>query len=275
MKLEATKGASHAADAASAFVTAVQKHLAREAFQEIRGLSLNQVRQWAEKWCVDAPCILEIALDWCEGGWTEGSTISSYWSPAIPREWFETLNELNALPIDSTWLASGLENVMSDGERRTALGNLKSLSPSVPLIVKLTPDGQTQAVREGPGDRERKRYLLNELPAYRDHLLDQNCALAPIRADPLRESETSFLTRARDHFQARVRKGEQKGYTRVSPKSNLDQQIDWLIRFQLHRQSRRAIAAKDNKVREAVDRAIRELAALLDLRLRPTATDAE
>ena len=126
MKLEAAKGASHAANAAAAFIHAVQQHLPREAFEELRGLSLNQVRQWAEKWGVDAPCILEIARDWCEGGWNEGETVDAYCGPAIPREWFEQLNELNRLPVDAGWLETGLENIMSDGERRAELGELKS-----------------------------------------------------------------------------------------------------------------------------------------------------
>jgi hypothetical protein len=48
MNLEATKGASHAADAAAAFVDAVQRHLPRKALEEIRELSRDQVRQWAQ-----------------------------------------------------------------------------------------------------------------------------------------------------------------------------------------------------------------------------------
>jgi hypothetical protein len=227
---------------------------------------MNQVRQWAEKWEVDAPCILELALAWCEGGWTEGTTTASYRGPEIPTEWFEQLQKLNSLPVDARWLETGLENIMPDGERRAALGTLNK--PRADLPDDTRPEQwRAQRVRNERED-ERKRYLRDVLPDQRARLLDRDHALAPLGADPLRESELHFIERARIHFEARVRAGERLGFTVVNPKPKLDEHMDWLIRFQLDGKTRDAIANSSNVVRRAVDQAIHDLAVLLDLRLR-------
>jgi hypothetical protein len=202
--MELKKGSTHAAEVESAFVEAVQKHLPQRAFEELSHASREDIEAWAERWNVQAPCILDLAADFCEGGWSEGFGISSYSSPAIPNTWFDALHSWNALPVDSQWLESGLDHVM----------------------------------------------------------------LAPIGADPVRESEASFLERARVHFQARMNQAKALGFVSVSPKHKLADHMDWLIRYQLHGESRAAIAQNACVVQPAVDRAIRELAAFLNLRLR-------
>ena len=58
------------------------------------------------------------------------------------------------------------------------------------------------------------------------------------------------------------------GDVAVAPKPHLTEHMKWLVRFQLYGESRADIAKTANVVRQAVERAIRDLAAILGLALR-------
>jgi hypothetical protein len=251
MKLEGEKGANHYAAVTTAFIRDIQQHLPREAFEEISRLQSADIPQWADKWFVHAPCVLEYARSWCAGGWDPDWTSESRSGPSIPKRWFDELKRLNALSIDPS-ITHVLETFITDGERRARLGSLKSLPPNDPR-------------------RAAEPFLKKELPKRTSERLRQDVALKPIGADPFLESEQDFLKRARVHFQARVLRARDLGYSIVSVTPKLEDQMNWLIQYQLHGKRRELIAKESHVVRQAVDRAIRQLARVLDLRLRPSA----
>jgi hypothetical protein len=284
--LEAQKGSTHAAEAASAFVRAVQEHLPPEAFAELNALDRDAIEQWADRWHVHAPCILELAETWCSGGWGEGFTIDTCGGSSTPADWPARLRELNSRPTDVDGL--GRLRSLRGGDHRDLEALRNEVGPVQREIAQLTEaidagkldpqarerlhaaqarrDDLTKAIKKREGERH-----LEEL---REKELNVEEALAPISADPSRESEDRFVQRARTHFRARKDDAKRFGYVKVSVKPKLlNEHMDWLVRFQLHGESRAEIARSTNVVRQAVDRAIRDTAALLKLRLRKPIDD--
>jgi hypothetical protein len=164
-------------------------------------------------------------------------------------EWWAELRELNALPVATTFLEDVVASFASsciEEARAQVLDANGALGPE-------------------PRDPVAK--------AFRRRVYENKAVLAPIAADPVRESRENFLARARNHFDARAVRGKTLGYRKVSPKpSLLTTHLDWLVRFQLKGEAFAQIAAACGSVgtRQTVDAAVRSLARLLELTLRPT-----
>jgi hypothetical protein len=112
-----------------------------------------------------------------------------------------------------------------------------------------------------------------------EQLADDEDFLAPMIADPSHETREHFIQRAADHYDARalrVKRAESVGNfiavpARQSPE--LYQHVEWLLRFQVQKESY-AVIAKSSGLRgpdqaKTVGKAVRELAGLIDLSLRP------
>ena len=111
--------------------------------------------------------------------------------------------------------------------------------------------------------------------------LRQPRVLAPIGADPMRESLTQFRRRATNHWRARAEDvdtiAHQLGLTPKAAyaRAAQSQHIQWLVRYQVHRESFEAIAKEPRHAddvhasRHTVRLEVRRLAAQLELALRP------
>ena len=111
--------------------------------------------------------------------------------------------------------------------------------------------------------------------------LRQPRVLAPIGADPMRESLTQFRRRATNHWRARAEDvdtiAHQLGLTPKAAyaRAAQSQHIRWLVRYQVHRESFEAIAKQPRHAddvhasRHTVRLEVRRLAAQLELALRP------
>ena len=110
--------------------------------------------------------------------------------------------------------------------------------------------------------------------------LRQPRVLAPVGADPMRESLTQFLRRARNHWCARTVDvdtiAQQLGLTfkAAYARAAQSQHIRWLVRYQVHRESFETIGTqprhKDDvhASQHTVRLEVRRLAAQLELTLR-------
>ena len=109
----------------------------------------------------------------------------------------------------------------------------------------------------------------------------QSWKFPPIGASPMQESANEFLTRAREHYDLRARAWFQKlaseteraGVLQPSTGARrfreLQRHADWLARVQVGAMSPADVARQDIVTRVAVDRAVRTLASLIELPLRP------
>lgn len=95
-----------------------------------------------------------------------------------------------------------------------------------------------------------------------------------ISAMPMLESESQFLSRAREHYQIRAQHAlaaiAAKGTSTIKRPSlrELDQHAGWLARVQVGGETPAQIARGSRTTREAVDKAVRRLALLLGIGVR-------
>jgi hypothetical protein len=129
--------------------------------------------------------------------------------------------------------------------------------------------------RQGARDRFANEALVEFRKA---EMANDEEILAPVAADPLHESLTHFIQRARDHYRARRMRlavHSKRGGLPTTPARStpdLGRHVEWLLRFQLDGASPRAIAKASNlhglDQGKTVYQAIKKLAMLIDLPLR-------
>lgn len=249
----------HASRARQLYLAEITRQLPRDAFLELRRLAPEDAEGWARKWRIATPDIIGRARALASFGQQHPDAPDYFFEdfgdghigPTTSEEWAWHLARIDAFPPDPRRI-DVFADVMSDAERITALSKLKSLSP------------------EDPSRVERERYLRKELPAYRERLLDQDITLAPVAADPSQESLEQFLTRARNHWEARVLLLRRFGFTSVSTKPELTRDIEWVVRYHVLEESARKITDTSSTRVEpsAVTMAVRRTAKLIGLQLR-------
>jgi hypothetical protein len=252
--LEPAKNITHKTDARNEFVRAVFVFLPAAAFDQLAALRTAQkVREWAQRWRVNAPCVVkEATFRWAHAR-SRGMASLSGWhwvglDPRLLERWRGELRALNALPVDTT----GLENP----------------------IALFTSDWLT-AARAETFDTNGAVRPIEEMEtgslgtAYRDHVLENPSVLAPIAADPLRESQADFLSRARCHWDARVARADKRRCSRSSSRPALRDHVRWLALYQVRTESYAALARAADVDVQTVREAVRQVAALIPIRLRP------
>jgi hypothetical protein len=96
-------------------------------------------------------------------------------------------------------------------------------------------------------------------------------ALLPLSADPVHETSDQFLFRAREHWNARVSLGKKHGLRPAfggRKWREFDRDLERLLKFQIDRVTFTEIAERPS-AKPAVEKAVRRLARLLKLELRP------
>lgn len=296
--LEWAPGAVNAAAAGNEFVREAKRALPKEAIDELLALpSDDGVADWCSRWHVDAPRFHEEAqtlrlmaqhmgLDGAP--WVE----SERWIAApVPDDWLTELVRLNSLRPLETLLEDGVPAVASEREvvkQREKLDYLPVVITRTPrLYIEFTdrcesePDGVEgilAEIRARPGIAEeiarRKREFIEQgrelVRQSRAEALKSDKILAPIGADPLRESKEHFEARAQAHWAARVAHASALGHVPVSPRPALHQHLDWLVRYQVKGEGFSEIARTAGSVSspQAVALAVRSLAELIGLTLR-------
>jgi hypothetical protein len=264
---EAVRGDVHAAEAESLFVSLVNGVLPAEAFVELRGLlAAEEVEDWATKWRVNLPCVLRQARSFVAFAQLHPGSVDFledlgdiYIGPLATPAWSEHVNALDRLPVDQVWREDVLRNVLSETEAAKQLDALSDVPFTEDPTVTYHPN------------REHARFLREELALIREQRLDQESVLAPISADPFRESRESFLARASNHWKARVLHAQRFGLRHVSTRANLARDVGWLVRYHVLEQSLSEIAQGPPIVeKNAVDKAIRRVAPLVGFVLSPS-----
>ena len=245
MRLEHEKGSLHASHVRGAFLRAVRANLPEEAFAQLDSMPMQpeMVEGWAASHGINAPCVVEAFLHFCEGGWSKyGHFESDSWDgPKIPPEWSERVGDLNKRPIDP-WAWRG---VYADES----------------LLNKAWRGREVQGVR----------------PDVVSEAFDRH--LGPIATDPSRESWEDFQIRARFHWMARVQTAKTFGFRPAGKESewrNLDRDIRWLFRHRVNKErfdeiagSREGEYVEADSVKTAIDRLSR-IIGLKRKRGRPT-----
>lgn len=226
--------------AEAAFLKTASCELPSEAFQELFDPRHSDVAAWAKRWRVDAPCMLTYATELL-----------------VTVERRETGENLSARIVGGKLrFSSG-----ADGRpRRWAL--------EVARLDRLPPSYLRQGLSDRVTDSFVSEYRKTELS-------DDEDALAPVSADPAIESKERFLQRAEEHFAARANRMKRicawEGPVRLPP--SLLQHTEWLVRFQLRNETFLEIAAgvrwRTDDPKKVVEVAVRRLAALIELSLRP------
>ena len=256
-QLEARRGDSQAAAAEEAFLRAIQNPkygLPPEAFSQLRKLPQRGIPEWAKKWSVEAPCVLRAAERWRLA--RHRPRIRRYLRGAAPPpdHWSTEVVRLNNLPMDGR-CRDALFDLISETERRRRIAELKASS--------------RRTGEEDPTDRrvrlEAQRYLENGVRAKRDDLLAQDWVLAPLFADPLRESREAFLVRASHHWDGRASRARAFGYTPTLKRPQTEDHILWLLRHRLKGESTTRIAEAVDRSRQTVEEGIASVARLLRL----------
>jgi hypothetical protein len=248
---EPSKGVTHRTDAKNEFVRRVYSHLPARAIEEFSLLpSARAVGEWAKRWRVNAPCVVKDATSrWAQVRSRGGARLTGWhWEgadPSLVEKWRDELRALNALPVDTV----GLEN------------------PVALFTREWIRTGRAEAF-EASGVLTPKKEMKDAGLDYCDRVLANPSVRAPIAADPLRESLTDFLERARCHWDARAACASKRGFTATSPRPSLLQHADWLARYQVCGESYRAIARTARRDIQAVREAVSKTAALVSIRLR-------
>ena len=167
----------------------------------------------------------------------------TYVGPGTPEEWRSRYAELNNLTVDTVWLDDALD------------------SPIWPISDKPNhPTDEAQRIVEEA----------------RAKALQDDRVLAPIAANPLLESCDHFLKRARNHWTGRsaeldgVLEATGLATKAPSPRPGLWTHVRWVARYQVCGESFAEIALTPGERRspQTVEVRIREIAKMLDLRLR-------
>ena len=241
----------------------------------------------------------------------------SYRGPKVPSAWRKKLRELNALPIDTAWLDDVLESPIepiADGPDEQFRDRVQRLAASGPMGQKMADELAATLERHAGSVQGAAPQLQRDLERWRAGRLDDNTlgwvqvlaaivhnvdalqqtakkaraaalrqprVLAPVGADPMRESLTQFRRRATNHWHARTVDvdtiAHQLGLTPKAAyaRAAQSQHIRWLVRYQVHRESFEAIAKQPRHAddvhasRHTVRLEVRRLAAQLELALRP------
>ncbi len=241
MRLEHKKGSLHASHVRKAFLLAVRANLPEEVFAELDSMPKRpeMVEDWAASHGINAPCVVEEFLPFCEGGWSEfGHFDPSGWTgPEIPLVWSQRVGELNKRPIDPrAW-----RGIYSDEF----------------FLNKTWRGRKVQGVCQDAVSEAFDRHL------------------GPIATDPSRESWEDFQIRARFHWMARVQMAETFGFRPAGKESewpNLDRDIRWLFRRQVNKETFDEIA--DSRAGEYVEAAsvktaIDRLSRIIGLKRKP------
>jgi len=195
--------------------------LPAEAFRELHQVARADIPAWAEKWKINAPCVVRAAASIVDFVAVRGQAAAgiygfgiSYQRPAEPHEWREDRARLNRLRVQS----------LPSGDRATRV---------------LTAD---------PLER-----------------------LGPIATDPMRESLSDFIARARDHWNARaIRSNETLANDATPPKASqahasLALHASWLARYHVSGCSIAVLAEDAGRSEKAIQSAILSLARLIGL----------
>ena len=240
----------------------------------------------------------------------------SYRGPKVPSAWRKKMRELNALPIDTAWLDDVLESPIepiADGPDEQFHDRVQRLAASGPMGQKMADELAATLERHAGSVQGAAPQLQRDLERWRAGRLDDDTlgwvrvlaaivddvdarqqaaeearaaalrqprVLAPVGADPMRESLAQFQRRAKNHWHARTVDvdtiAQQLGLTfkAAYARAAQSQHIRWLVRYQVHRESYEAIGtqpchkddvhASPHTVRLEVSR----LAAQLELTLR-------
>ena len=164
----------------------------------------------------------------------------SYRGPKVPSAWRKKLRELNALPIDTAWLDDVLESPIepiADGPDEQFRDRVQRLAASGPMGQKMADELAATLERHAGSVQGAAPQLQRDLERWRQGHLDDDTlgwvkvlaaivddvdalpqaveearaaalrqprVLAPVGADPMRESLTQFLRRAKNHWDART-----------------------------------------------------------------------
>lgn len=235
----------NAAAAKTAFVAAAWRALPQRARRQLFNIGPGKIAVWARRWHVAAPCMIQRAREYREVVAT-----------ARPGDTVARDLRRGTLSIESSF------GVPPVGPWQTELSRLDKL----PFWL-----------RRSLSDKVAKNYLAK----YRKHdLIDDEDLLAPVAAEPLWETKAHFMERAEDHFRARqlrLQRIAKAADVTVKPPAELPQlheHVRWLVRFQVFGESAATIAKSaglhDPDQRVTVQKAIHELAHLIDLPSRPT-----
>ena len=241
------QNAAKDARAADAFVIEAWRALSKEAIAELLELGdSSAVKDWARRWAVDAPCMIEhgtslLALHLTAAERNDlieqSLSINSAKGTELPGEWLLELQGLDGLPLDG-------------------LREMRYVSPA-----EWTPAGRAGLDQS---------------------LANDDLALAPLSADPISETKEHFARRAEAHFNARrLRLGSLVSAQTINrcgpPKQSpeLAKHVGWLVRFQVTGESISEIAESAGShdyadARRTIDRGVRRLASLIGLQLRRT-----
>ena len=241
----------------------------------------------------------------------------SYRGPDVPSAWRKKLGELNALPIDTAWLDDVLESPIepiAGGPDEQFRDRAKRLAASGPMGQKMADELAATLQRHGGSVQGAAPQLQRDLERWRQGRLDDDTlgwvkvlaaivddvdampqaveearaaalrqprVLAPVGADPMRESLAQFLRRAKNHWHARTVDvdaiAHQLGLTLKAAYASAaqSQHIRWLVRYQIHQESFEAIGKQPRHKDDVhasphtVRLEVRRLAAQLELTRRP------
>ena len=240
----------------------------------------------------------------------------SYRGPKVPSAWRKKLRDLNALRMDTAWLDDVLESPIepiADGPDEQFRDRVQRLAASGPMGQKMADELAATLERHAGSVQGAAPQLQLDLERWRAGRLDDNTlgwvqvlaaivhnvdalqqtakkaraaalrqprVLAPVGADPMRESLTQFQRRAKNHWDARAVDVDtiahqlgltfKAAYTRAAQ----SQHIRWLVRYQVHRESYEAIGTQPRHKDDVhasphtVRLEVRRLAAQLELTLR-------
>jgi hypothetical protein len=247
-----------AADAQTAFVIAAWRALPLKARRQLFSRRAEKEAHWAKRWRVDAPCLVEYAK--------ELRAFDAACRPAARSRAKEPPLGTGAVGCEP-WLME------SDVDRRISVP-----PPPQWLSERKRLDKLPHSLRVSLSDKVTASYL----DEYRGGpIADDEEMLAPVAADPLQETKDHFMSRAEDHFRARQlrlrRIAKDAGFTSNPPAQTpeLAKHVGWLVRFQINDESASAIARSSGlhgpDQRVTVAKAIRQLARLIGLPLRPVA----
>ena len=194
---------------------------------ELDTLTVDAMPAWAARHGINAPCVIEAFSCFCSGGWKMyGRFTSESWKSPRPPD---------------EWLAFA--------------GGLNQRPVDLSWVTGMYGD-----IADRPGLKAKEPFRTSEAL--------RRC-LAPIATDPTAESLDEFVARARLHWMARGRLARSFGARPAGLETewpNLARDIDWLIRYQVRRESHEAIADADGIEPETVKKAIDRVARIIELK---------
>lgn len=233
-----------AADAQTAFVITAWSALSPKARRQLFSRRAEEVPRWVKRWRVNASCMVEYARE------LRALAANSPKGDALGRDlWRRVIGVDRRVPVPP---------------RPEWLSELKRLD-KLPFWMRV-----------GVSDK----VAASHLEEYRSRaLVDDEDMLAPVAADPLRETKKHFMDRAEDHYRSRrlrLRRIADAGKFTIAPPKlspKLHERVNWLVRFQIRDESSAAIAKSSGLLgaggQITVKKAIQDVAALIGLPLRP------